>query len=136
MVIWAAPVAVLVVLTVFNAPAYAGDAHPNFSPDDSRLVYMSDGEIKVVEIKTGKVINLTNSATADMCPHWSNKRKKIVFVSKRDDPKRDLYVMNIDGKNVRRLTDKPNQEDKCPVFSPNDRTITYICTCQRNMGPR
>ena len=54
MVIWAAPVAVLVVLTVFNAPAYAGDAHPNFSPDDSRLVYMSDGEIKVAEIKTGK----------------------------------------------------------------------------------
>jgi Tol biopolymer transport system component len=133
MVIWAAPVAVLIVLAVFSVTAYAGDEHPNFSPDDSRLVYMSNGEIKVIEIMTGKVTNLTNSATADMCPHWSNKSKKIVFDSKRDDPNRDLYIMDIDGKNAHRLTNKPKQEDKCPVFSPNDRTITYICTANGNM---
>ena len=50
----------------------ASDAHPNFSSDDSQLVYMSDGEIKIVEIASGKVTNLTNSPTADLCPDWSN----------------------------------------------------------------
>lgn len=124
---------VLVVLAVVTVPTYAGDAHPNFSPDDSRLVYMSDGEVKVVEIETGKMTNLTNSTTADMCPHWSNNGKSIVFDSKRDDPNRDLYVMAIDGTNVRRLTNKPNQQDKCPVFSPNDSCVTYICTANGDM---
>ena len=125
--------AVLTVLAVVSVPAYAGDAHPNFSPDDSRLVYMSDGEIKVVAIETGKVTNLTNSPTADMCPHWSNDGMSIVFDSRRDDPNRDLYVMGIDGTGVRRLTDKPSQQDKCPVFSPDGSHITYICTANGDM---
>ena len=86
----------LAVLILLNGALYAGDAHPNFSPDDSQLVYMSGGEVKVVEIKTGKITNLTNSTTADMCPHWSHDGKSIVFDSRRDDPHRDIYVMGVD----------------------------------------
>ena len=116
-----------------SAGALAGDAHPNFSPDGSRLVYMSDGEIKVVEVETGRVVNLTNSPTDDMCPHWSTDGERIVFDSKRDDPNRDLYVMAPNGRNVRRLTDKPTQQDKCPVLSPDGSRITYICTANGDM---
>ena len=116
-----------------KSPAPAADAHPNFSPDDSRLVYMSGGEIKIVEIRTGKVVNLTDSLTADLCPHWSNDGESIVFDSKREDPNRDLYVMAIDGTSVRRLTAKPKQQDKCPVFSPDDSRVTYICTANGDM---
>jgi Tol biopolymer transport system component len=72
-------------------------AHPNFSEDDSSLVYMSDGEIKTVEIASGKVANLTNSATDDLCPDWSNDGTTIVFDSKREDVNRDLYVMTVNG---------------------------------------
>ncbi|MHC4364194.1 MAG: redoxin domain-containing protein [Planctomycetota bacterium] len=122
-----------VLLILVNVPVYAGDAHSNFSPDDSRLVYMSDGEIKVVEIETGRVTNLTNSPTADMCPDWSNDGARIVFDSQRSDPDRDLYVMAIDGTGVQRLTNKPGQEDKCPAFSPDDSFITYICTANGDM---
>ena len=111
----------------------ASDAHPNFSRDDSHLVYMSDGEIKIVEIASGKVTNLTNSPTADMCPDWSNDGTTIAFDSKREDVNRDLYVMATDGTNVRRLTNKPNQQDKCPAFSPDDSRITYICTANGDM---
>ena len=124
---------VLAVLAVVNVPGYAGDAHSNFSPDDSRLVCMSDGEIKIVEIESGKVMNLTNSPTADMCPDWSNDGARIVFDSMRSDPDRDLYMMAIDGTDVRRLTNKPGQEDKCPAFSPDDSAITYICTANGDM---
>jgi peroxiredoxin/WD40 repeat protein len=107
---------------------WCGDAHPNFSPDDSSLVYMSEGEIKVVNIASGKVLNLTNSPTADLCPHWSYEKNIIVFDSKRDDKNRELYTMFHDGTNVQRLTYKPDQQDKCPVFSPDGSRITYICT--------
>ena len=125
--------AIVAVLAVLNGQVYAGDAHSNFSADDSRLVCMSDGDIKIVEIKTGKVTNLTNSPTADMCPDWSNDGMRIVFDSQRSDPERDLYMMAIDGTKVQRLTDKPGQEDKCPAFSPDDSTITYICTANGDM---
>lgn len=125
--------AIVAVLAVLNGQVYAGDAHSNFSADDSRLVCMSDGDIKIVEIKTGKVTNLTNSPTADMCPDWSNDGMRIVFDSQRSDPERDLYMMAIDGTKVQRLTDKPGQEDKCPAFSPDDSTITYICTVNGDM---
>ncbi len=113
--------------------ASASDAHPNFSRDDSQLVYMSDGEIKIVEIASGKVTNLTNSPTADMCPDWSNDGATIVFDSKREDVNRDLYIMAINGTNVKRLTNEPNQQDKCPAFSPDDSRITYICTANGDM---
>ncbi|MCH7556712.1 MAG: PD40 domain-containing protein [Planctomycetes bacterium] len=124
---------VLSILAVINLPIYAGDEHPNFSTDDSQLVYMSDGEIKIVDIATGKVRNLTNSPTADMCPDWSNDGTTIVFDSMRDDANRDLYVMAIDGTNVRRLTKEPDRQDKCPVFSPDDSRVTYICTANGDM---
>ncbi len=123
----------LAVLVVINFPIYAGDAHPNFSANDSHLVYMSDGEIKIVEIESSKVTNLTNSPTADLCPDWSNDGKTIVFDSKREDINRDLYIMAIDGTGVQRLTDEPKQQDKCPAFSPDDSRITYICTANGDM---
>ena len=123
----------LAVLAILSSPVYAGDEHPNFSADDSQLVYMSDGEIKIVDIATGKVTNLTNSPTADMCPDWSNDGTTIVFDSMRDDANRDLYVMATDGTNVQRLTNEPSQQDKCPVFSPDDSRITYICTANGDM---
>ncbi len=123
----------LIISVILNTETWAGDAHPNFSADDSQLVYMSDGEIKTVEIKTSKITNLTNSPTADMCPDWSNDGKNIIFDSKRDDKNRDLYIMAIDGTDVRRLTSESNQQDKCPAFSPDDSRITYICTANGDM---
>ncbi len=124
---------VLAVLALINVPVCVGDVHPNFSADDSHLVYESGGEIMIVEIATGKVTNLTNSPTGDKCPDWSNDGKTIVFDSRRDDVNRDLYTMNIDGTNVQRLTNKPGQEDKCPSFSPDDSRISYICTANGDM---
>ncbi len=123
----------LIISVILNTETWAGDAHPNFSADDSQLVYMSDGEIKTIEIKTSKITNLTNSPTADMCPDWSNDNKNIVFDSKRDDKNRDLYIMAVDGTDVKRLTNEPNQQDKCPAFSPDDSRITYICTANGDM---
>jgi len=120
-------------LVVPNIDASASDAHPNFSEDDSHLVYMSDGEIKTVEIASGKVTNLTNSPTADLCPDWSNDGRTIVFDSKREDVNRDLYVMAVNGTNVQRLTNEPSQQDKCPAFSADDSRITYICTANGDM---
>lgn len=123
---------ILACLLTANSAIYA-DMHPNFSADDTRLVYESGGEISIVEISTGRITNLTNSPTADKCPDWSNDGKTIIFDSQRDDANRDLYTMNIDGTNVQRLTNMPRQQDKCPSFSPDDSRISYICTANGDM---
>ena len=40
---------IFLISLAFVQSIIAGDAHPNFSADDQKLVFMSGGEIKVVE---------------------------------------------------------------------------------------
>lgn len=49
---------------------------------------------------------------------------QVVFDSDRDDLNRDIYVMNLDGTNVRRITNSPFA-DYCPVVSPDGYRIAF-----------
>jgi Tol biopolymer transport system component len=49
---------------------------------------------------------------------------QILFDSDRDDLNRDIYAMNLDGTNVRRLTNSPFA-DFCPVVSPDGYRIAF-----------
>lgn len=69
--------------------------------------------------------NLTpNSPGNDSYPSFSGDGSQIVFRSGRDKSS-DLYLMNADGTNVRRLTN--SSDDKVfPVFSPTSRQIAFL----------
>jgi Tol biopolymer transport system component len=69
--------------------------------------------------------NLTpNSPGNDSYPSFSGDGKQIVFRSGRGGGS-DLYLMNADGTNVRRLTN--SSDDKVfPVFSPTSRQIAFL----------
>jgi TolB protein len=59
----------------------------------------------------------------DMWPAWSPDGRRIVFVSTRDgDP--EIYVMNADGTDPRRLTATPGR-DAHPYFSPDGARIVF-----------
>jgi Tol biopolymer transport system component len=49
---------------------------------------------------------------------------QIVFQSDRDDPNGDLYLMDLDGTNVRRFASSPFA-DGCPAFSPDGTRIAF-----------
>jgi Tol biopolymer transport system component len=49
---------------------------------------------------------------------------QIAFDSDRDDLNREIYAMNLDGTNVRRLTNSPFA-DFCPVVSPDGYRIAF-----------
>jgi Tol biopolymer transport system component len=49
---------------------------------------------------------------------------QIIFQSDRDDPNGDLYLMDLDGSNVRRFASSPFA-DVCPAFSPDGTRIAF-----------
>ncbi len=49
---------------------------------------------------------------------------QIIFESNRDDPNGDLYLMDLDGGNVRRFASSPFA-DICPAFSPDGTRIAF-----------
>ena len=50
-------------------------------------------------------------------PTWAREGRAIVFASTRDDPMWDLYMVDRDGSNLRRLTDN-FKIDRYPAWHP------------------
>jgi len=81
-----------------------------------------------------KAKNLTNDPGADLRPAFSPDCKSIAFCSDRATPvlrlpafgfrKGDVYRMDLDGKNLRRLTNDRNWNGS-PTWSADGRTIYY-----------
>jgi hypothetical protein len=57
---------------------------------------------------------------------WSSDGSQMAFESFKDGSG-DIYVMDADGSNVRKLTDSP-ADDQWPAWSPNGTTIVYSNT--------
>lgn len=57
-------------------------------------------------------------------PSWSPDGKRLVFQSDRDGAHSQLYIIDVDGKNERRLSAKP-VDDTHPVWSPEGKWILF-----------
>ena len=90
------------------------------SRDGNREIYMmnSDGSEQV---------NLTQHRAEDMTAVWSPRGDKILFVSDRQGTGvRDLYVMDPDGSNVRRVFKrKARGQRRNPAWSPDGKQFIY-----------
>jgi Tol biopolymer transport system component/DNA-binding winged helix-turn-helix (wHTH) protein len=112
----------------------ADDVNPIWSPDGHRLIFDSerDGnrEIYVMDADGGNQIRLTRNNAADTTATSSPDGSLIAFASNRDtgppyNPYNlDIYVMNADGSNVRRIVDDP-EFDVGPQWSPDGRKILF-----------
>ena len=89
------------------ASATGFDGTPEWSHDGKWIVFHSrrdggEAEIYVMRADGSGLRRLTNNNAADVYPAFSPNGKKIVFQSNRDGYK-DLYIMNADGSEQRRL---------------------------------
>lgn len=124
----------------------------DWSPDGLQFVYQSvrnekgNFQIYLYTLATGENVSLTKSEFASADPSFSYDGKQIAFVSWRDGDGGEIYVMDKDGSNERRITNHP-AFDNYPVFTPdgtaiafqsnreNERTEIYLQNLNNNMPP-
>ncbi len=89
------------------------------------------GEIYVMNADGSGLKNLTNHEARDIQPTWSRNGQQIVFTSNREHlgvgpfPKQELYIMNADGSDVRRVIETTGLLEFNPHMSPNGQKIAF-----------
>jgi len=92
-----------------------------FKEANSKAIYLSDEEGKT----RIKVLDAPDS-DGDGYPAVSPTGKHIAFYSKYDKYKTwSIHTADIDGNNIRRLTNVKNVWDSAPVWSPDGKTIVF-----------
>lgn len=104
---------------------------PSWSPDARSLAYTAYRpypDILLSRIYDGVLENLTNGVGTNYLPVFSPDGTKVAFMSVRGenpgDRNPEIYVMNADGTNVRRLTNHP-AGDATPTWSPSGTEIAF-----------
>lgn len=118
----------------------AGDSQPSWSPDGKKIAftsYRNSGNIQIFVMDSDgqNPIRLTDEVW-DMNPEWSPDGRKIAFTGYKhaggngDVWDTDIYVMDPDGTNRKRLTRIPGN-NSAPSWSPDSQRIVFANTIPR-----
>jgi Tol biopolymer transport system component len=112
-----------------TSPAY--DDQPKWSPDGTKIVFMSDRdgnfEIYTMNADGSTQTRVTSNFAADGFPAWSHDGTRIAFVrgDLRNPSTFEIFVMNADGSNQIRLTND-SVIDGVPSWSPDNTKIVFM----------
>jgi len=108
----------------------SGDAcGPEWSHDGKKIVFHAFGKMNprhdpAIWVMDADGSNQKKIMDSGLEPTWSPDDKQIAFASDRIGGTFQIYAMNADGANVRRLTDHKG-EDSSPSWAPDGAAIVY-----------
>ena len=127
----------LLIFTIFILFVLNVNVYPLFAqaPTTPKILFTStrDGgqrEVYIMNTDGSEQVNLTQHPAEDLNAVWSPTGEKILFVSNRRDLRprgtRDLYLMDPDGSNVRRVFKKKIEDWRIdPTWSSDGKQFAY-----------
>ena len=105
------------------------DRHGSWSPDGKKIAFFSlrdvNSEIYVMNADGSSETNITRTAATEQDPSWSPVGDKIAFTSWRRGEGWEIYVIDADGSNRRRLTFDNDSPDQSPAWSSDGSKIVF-----------
>jgi TolB protein len=109
----------------------SGSRDPSWSPDGQKITFAQGGNIQTMNLDGTGVTQLTQyqqfpDPTAAQ-PVWSPTGQQIAFVALHivSEGSMEIYLINVDGSNLIRLTDSPG-DDYGPAWSPDGKKIAFV----------
>ncbi len=123
------------IVFAMRKPGKDGHWYANFSyyaADKERLAYEQGGRLCKLNVKTGEVTVLIDDPKGGVRdPHLHYDGKKILFSYRKDGGEHyHLYEIDVDGSNLRQLTDG-NFDDIEPVYLPDGDIVFVSSRCKR-----
>ncbi len=120
-----------------------------WSPDGNYLSFTAtdgyESDLYLYDWKQAKIENITNDIFTDLIPEWSPDSKTLYFVSDRGDHteadhfkrgnfkiwdydvnKSDIYSMDIDSREIRRLTFNPQYNKTSLSVTPDGKHLLFV----------
>jgi Tol biopolymer transport system component len=98
---------------------------PQWSPDGTKLAFHVGRDVHVLDITASRIMRLTIDPKNGMYPSWAPDGRRIAFMSWRDGPT-EIYTMDADGSNQKRLTHTTEGDAIDPRWSPDGRQIAFV----------
>lgn len=94
----------------------------DITPDGKRFVFDMLGDLYIVDINGGQATPLTQDFAWNIQPAVSPDGSKIAFISDRDGLS-NLWIMNIDGSNLKQISKETKNLIHSPKWSPSGQYI-------------